>query len=152
GPPPEMALAHSVDAAEIYRVYFHGPAYQVLRRAWWDDGRIVGEFAADLPVNHHPAGLPLAIEPRWIELCFQTAGLWEMATQHRMGLPQSVEAVWLGRGYESANGPLYAVVTPGATGDSFDADVVDAGGNCYLHLAGYRTVAFREEIDAAWLH
>ena len=25
-----------IDAAEIYRIYFHGPAYQVLERAWWD--------------------------------------------------------------------------------------------------------------------
>jgi hypothetical protein len=146
-PPPPMSLVHTIDAADIYRIYFHGPAYQVLHRAWWDEGRIVGELAANLPPNHVPADRPLAMAPRWIELCFQTAGLWEMATRHHMGLPQSVSAVWLGRGYEAAQGPLYAVVTPDAAGESFDADVVDAAGNCYLHLAGYRTVMFREEVD-----
>ncbi len=25
-----------VEAADIYRLYFHGPAYQVVERAWWD--------------------------------------------------------------------------------------------------------------------
>ena len=33
--------------------------------------------------------------PRLIELCFQTAGLWEMGVQSRMGLPQHVGRVAL---------------------------------------------------------
>ncbi len=28
-----------IDAEDIYHVYFHGPAYQVLKRAWWDEKR-----------------------------------------------------------------------------------------------------------------
>ena len=60
-------------------MYFHGPAYQVLKRAWWDENGAVGEMAAGLPDNHHPSDQPLAMAPRLVELCFQTAGLWEMA-------------------------------------------------------------------------
>ena len=26
----------AVEASDIYRLYFHGPAYQVLEQAWWD--------------------------------------------------------------------------------------------------------------------
>ena len=40
---------HIIEAADIYRLYFHGPAYQVLERAWWDGNRIVGLMAKDLP-------------------------------------------------------------------------------------------------------
>ena len=68
-----------VEAADIYRVYFHGPAYQVLERAWWDGNRMVGLMARSLPDNHRPADLPTLMAPRLIELCFQTAGSWEWA-------------------------------------------------------------------------
>ena len=84
-----------VEAAEIYRLYFHGPAYQVLERAWWDGNRIVGLMATGLGNNHQPAELPTLMAPRLIELCFQTAGVWEMGVQGRMGLPQHVDRVSL---------------------------------------------------------
>jgi acyl transferase domain-containing protein/acyl carrier protein len=136
-----------VEHASIYGVYFHGPAYQVLRRAWWTEAGVVGEMAAGLPENHLPAELPLAMAPRLIELCFQTAGLWEMAVGHRMGLPQHVDSVRLCRTAEEARGPLYAVVTPQADGSSFDAEVVDAAGVRYVEMKGYRTVTLREGVE-----
>jgi hypothetical protein len=147
GPAPALPSGPSVDAADIYRVYFHGPAYQVLKRAWWDENGAIGEMAAELPDNHHPNDQPLAIAPRLIELCFQTAGLFEMAVQHRMGLPLHVDRVSLYR-EPAAGGPLFAVVTPDPAKGGFDADVVDRNGNRYLHVSGYRTVVFREEVDA----
>ena len=73
-------VGHIIEAAEIYPLYFHGPAYQVVERAWWDGRRIVGLMAKGLPPNHLPADLPTLMAPRLIELCFQTAGLWEMGT------------------------------------------------------------------------
>jgi hypothetical protein len=143
--PPQGSV---IDAEDIYRVYFHGPAYRVLKRAWWNEHGAVGEMAADLPGNHHPNDQPLAIAPRLIELCFQTAGLFEMAVQHRMGLPRHVDRVMLYRSPDGANGPLFAIVTPDPAAESFHADVVDRTGARYLHVSGYRTVVFREDIDA----
>jgi len=137
-----------IQAAEIYRVYFHGPAYQVLDQAWWDGKRMVGRMAAHLPGNHQPSDQPTLMAPRLIELCFQTAGLWEMSVQHRFGLPQNVHQVSLVRAPDLADGPLYAVVTPDAGGGSFDAEVVDIKGNCYVHLSGYRTAALPNNVDA----
>ncbi len=136
----------AIEGADIYRVYFHGPAYRVLRRGWWNDKGAVGEMAGRLPDHHSPTGVPLAIAPRLIELCFQTAGLWEMAVRHRMGLPLHVDSVSLYRDPEEAAGTLFAVVTPRQ--ECFDVEVVDAAGTRYLQVSGYRTVTFREDVDA----
>jgi len=148
GPVPGTPYGPVIDAEDIYRVYFHGLAYRVLKRAWCDETGAVGEMAAGLPGNHHPSDQPLAIAPRLIELCFQTAGLWEMAVQHRMGLPRHVDRVSLFRAPDAAAGPLFAVVTANPAAETFDADVVDRDGTRYLHVSGYRTVTFREDVDA----
>ena len=137
-----------IEATDIYRLYFHGPAYQVVERAWWDGKRIVGLRARGLHNNHHPADMPTVMAPRLIELCFQTAGLWEMGVQGRMGLPQQVRRVCLLRSPDLAEGHLYAVVTPLPDQGCFDAEVLDTKGNCYLHLSGYRTVAIPDAVDA----
>ncbi len=148
---PYAPAGHIIEAADIYRLYFHGPAYQVLERAWWDGHRIVGLMAKDLPNNHHPSDLPTLMAPRLIELCFQTAGVWELGVQSRMGLPQHIDRVSLLRSPDLAEGRLYAVVTLNQAQGSFDAEVVDAAGNRYVQLSGYRTVAVPNSIDAQHL-
>jgi acyl transferase domain-containing protein/NAD(P)-dependent dehydrogenase (short-subunit alcohol dehydrogenase family)/acyl carrier protein len=144
-------VGHIIEAAEIYPLYFHGPAYQVVERAWWDGHRIVGLMAKGLPPNHLPANLPTLMAPRLIELCFQTAGLWEMGTEGRMGLPLHINRVSSVLIPESADTRLYAVVTSQQNRGSFDAEVVDAKGNLYLQLSGYRTVAVPNAVDAGRL-
>ena len=112
-PPPNAPAGSTMEAADIYRVYFHGPAYQVLERAWRDGDRIIGLMAKSLPSNHHPSERPTLAAPRLIELCFQTAGLWEMSVQGRMGLPLHVAsglflarsgAGWRGRPARGSSG------------------------------------------------
>ncbi len=142
----------SIEAADIYRLFFHGPAYQVLERAWWDGHRIVGLMNNDLPANHLPSELPTLMAPRLIELCLQTAGVWEMGAQGRMGLPQHLDFVSsLLVAPEPAGARLYAVVVPDPGRGSFDAEVVDTNGSCYLQLSGYRTVAVPGAVDAGRL-
>ena len=148
GPVPRLSAESIVNAAQIYRIYFHGPAYQVLERAWWDGSRVIGEMATDLPVNHEPSKLPTLMAPRLIELCFQTAGLWEMGAKNQMGLPVHVEQVSWSREPESAEGHLYAVVTPHPEEGTFDAEVVDSIGNRYVRIEGYRTAALASGVDA----
>ncbi|MGH9641920.1 MAG: SDR family NAD(P)-dependent oxidoreductase, partial [Terriglobales bacterium] len=137
----------TVEAADVYRIYFHGPAYQVLERAWREGSRLIGLMAQNLRNNHQPAGLPTLLAPRLIELCFQTAGLWELGTESRMGLPQFVHRVSLLRAPELAGTRLYACVTPHLSDGSFDAEVADEKGNCYLQLSGYRTVAIPTTVE-----
>jgi hypothetical protein len=66
-----------------------------------------------------------------------------------MGLPQHIDCVSLLKPIpESTDAVLYAVVTPDPSQGRFDAEVVDAKGNCYLQLTSYRTVAVPGAIDA----
>ena len=141
----------SFKAADIYRIYFHGPAYRVLSRAWQDGKCIVGELAKNLPEDHHPSGRPTLLAPRLIELCFQTAGLWEINKESRMGLPRHVGRVCWWRNPELVTGSLFAVVTPHPERASFDAEVVDAKGNLYLQVVDYTTVALAERVDGELL-
>ncbi len=148
GPVFRLSSEAIVDAARIYRIYFHGPAYQVLDHAWRDGEQIIGQMAQGLPSNHQPSDRPTVAAPRLIELCFQTAGLWEISEHSRMGLPLYVHQVRWSRAPEHAEGPLFAVVTPDTSGEQFDAEVVDTRGQRYLRVTGYRTVTLPDSVDA----
>ncbi len=130
-----------VDAADIYRVYFHGPSYQVLERAWPQaaGGVALGLFPESPPPDRAPAEAPLVASPRLIELCYQTIGTWELGVLGRFGLPRSFERVTLLGGQASGRAPLVAVVRPRGNGEAFDAEVVDAEGLVVLQLRGYRS-------------
>ncbi len=126
-----------VDHDALYGVYFHGPAYQVLDRAWRDNGNVVGRLASQLPADHDPESRPTELAPRLIELCFQTAGVWELGTAGRIALPTHVDRVFRYAG-ASDPGRLTAVVSPHAGGA--DAEVVDEHGKVRVRLEGYRTI------------
>ena len=134
-----------MDKSDIYRIYFHGPAYQVLDHALLDGERVIGVMAENLLPNAAPVegagAAPELMAPRLIELCFQTAGVYEMATAGVMALPLAIGSVTTYRQPEQAGGSrLYALVTPVEGGAAFDAQVVDDAGNLYVDLHGYRTV------------
>ena len=148
---PSAPQQGGVGAEAIYRVYFHGPAYQVLERSWREGDRQVGLLAASLPEHHQPPGLPLVTAPRLLELCFQTAGVWELGTSGRLALPRHLGRVTAMAAGEPPTGRVYAVVTPGAGGETFDAMVVDEAGRVHLRLEGYATVALPTPVDAALL-
>ena len=141
--PPIAPDGAAVDADAIYKVYFHGPTYQVLDRSWRQGDRQIGLMAEGLPANHQPPELALLTAPRLLELCFQTAGIWELGSTGRMGLPQEVARVTLLEPVHTV-GRLYAAVEPQA--DHFDAEVVDDSGRVRLRMEGYRTVALTTQI------
>jgi Polyketide synthase dehydratase len=122
----------------VYRVYFHGPAYQVLDRVWRDDGQVVGRLSGELPADHEPETQLTEFVPRLIELCFQTAGVWELGNAGRMALPTRVERVVRFAGAD-APGRLWAVVRPREGDGGIDAEVVDEAGRVRVRLVGYRT-------------
>jgi hypothetical protein len=125
----------------IYRLYFHGPAYQVLERVWVKGNTAVGLMARNLPPNTSPADAASLMAPRLIELCFQTAGAWEIKTKGVMALPLGMGSVTAYRQPEDAGGlRLYARVEAVNDGESFNAQVTDEAGNVYVQINGYRTV------------
>ncbi|HSE72848.1 MAG TPA: SDR family oxidoreductase, partial [Nocardioidaceae bacterium] len=79
--------APALTPAEVYRLYFHGPSYQVVGEAWRTDGAAAGRLAEQLPVDHEPSTTPTLLGPRLEELCFQVAGLWEAGNEGRLALP-----------------------------------------------------------------
>jgi hypothetical protein len=144
-PPP--AAETTVEDKDIYQVYFHGPAYQVLDAAWRDDGIVVGRMSDRLPEDHQPAELGMVTEPRLVELCFQTAGVWQIGTTGRMGLPQHIDQVRIVQPADQVEGRLHAMVSPKDGGKSFDAYVADEAGNLYVVLRGYRTAELPDDVD-----
>jgi hypothetical protein len=90
------------------------------------------------------------VSPRLIELCFQTAGLWELAAESRMGLPYRIDEVMIHLPDDDAKKALYAVVRPGKDG-AFDARVVDEKGSLHLTLSGYRTMQLPDPIEKTLL-
>ncbi|HSK54701.1 MAG TPA: SDR family NAD(P)-dependent oxidoreductase, partial [Jiangellales bacterium] len=139
-------VTHAVDAPllgpdDVYRLYFHGPAYQVVGEAWRQDDAAAGAMAADLPAGHDPVSGPTVMGPRAVELCFQVAGLWEAGHEGRLALPAHVDYLRVLADPATAEGPVVAIAHPAGSGTGrFDCDVVDAAGRSVLRLRGYRTV------------
>ncbi|MCP5059361.1 MAG: SDR family NAD(P)-dependent oxidoreductase [bacterium] len=149
-PPTEESVAvpkgePRVGVDTIYQLYFHGPAYRVLAGAFGDGERVVGCMAQELPAHHHPEDSPLASRPLLLELCFQAAGLGEMAGTGRMALPSAIARVELPHDPPSPGEELRAVVEEGGK----DAFVVDANGRVRLRMRGYATTALPGELPDA---
>jgi NAD(P)-dependent dehydrogenase (short-subunit alcohol dehydrogenase family) len=148
--PAPAESGDGVEAEDVYRIYFHGPAYQVVDHAWRvEEGTLAGELAKDLPPNHHPTELATAISPRLLELCFQTAGIWELGTAGTLGLPRHIDRVVLGAAEDAGGDHLRAIVRTG--NGSFDAVVVDASGRSRLEMDGYRTIQLPGSLTEAQL-
>ena len=100
--------------SDVYRLYFHGPAYQVVGEAWQHDGAAVGRLAEHLPADQVPASAPTLLGPRLEELCFQVAGLWEAGREGRLALPAHVDRLSvLGDGWRPVTAtPLVAIARP----------------------------------------
>ena len=149
--PPALADSHVDSGADsggevpaltpeqVYRLYFHGPAYQVVGSAWKRDGGAAARFAADLPPQTDE---PVLIGPRLVELCFQTVGLFEAGTDGVLALPLHVDAVHL-NGEPTERAGLVATARPDGHG-GFICVVRDDEGRLVLRVDGYRTVPLPE--------
>ena len=141
--PPQLDIGPEA----IYDIYFHGPAYQVLAGVQVTGNRAVGLWADELPPNLSPPDMTELIAPRLVELCFQTAGVWQIQTQHRLALPLAIGSVTAYEQEKEVNGRLYALVEAVNDDAEFKAQVVDEAGQVYVRLSGYRTVALPGEVS-----
>ncbi len=129
----------TMSADQVYSFYFHGPAYQVVSSAWRSDDASIAVLADPLPDNHLPNDLPLTTAPRLVELCFQTAGLWQAGSEDRLALPMRVGSARVIADPATAEGAVRArahEIVPG----EFDCEVVDSTGKVIVRLDGYRTI------------
>jgi NADP-dependent 3-hydroxy acid dehydrogenase YdfG len=136
---PVPAGTPALDPDQVYRLYFHGPAYRVVGSAWRHGDGAAAVLAADLPDQFAgTAAGPVLIGPRLVELCFQAAGLWEAGRAGRLALPYHITR--LERYGEPVERPgLVATARPDGAG-GFDCAVRDGAGAVVLRLSGYRTV------------
>jgi NAD(P)-dependent dehydrogenase (short-subunit alcohol dehydrogenase family)/acyl carrier protein len=145
---PRIGNGAKIASSHLYRLYFHGPAYQVIDSAWRDGSQIVALFAGNLPANHAPAELPLAAAPRFVEFCFQTASLSGLALQSRLGLPHAFQEIRMVALPEKAPKAAFFALVDGNADGTYSAEVVDDEGNLYLVLEGYRTMDLPDPVQA----
>ena len=149
GPHPVRSAGRRFDAADIYRVYFHGPAYQVLKRAWWHERRqrsassrptcptittrrpAAGDgAAADRALL--PDGGPLGDGRASIAWACRGTSIAYGCTACRRRRPVRCTRSSLPIRRRKASTPTWWM----------------RAGTRYLHVSGYRTVTFRENVDA----
>jgi hypothetical protein len=146
---PKWNGNYTVKAEDIYRLYFHGPAFQVLEGVQRSGATLIGKLNKQLP-SILSSKEALSSTPTLVELCFQTAGIWEIGLTGTMALPSSIASLTIYR--QSINGAnIYAEVKPFSLEDGglrFDARVVDSQGRLYLELKDYRTNPMTEAVKA----
>lgn len=138
--PPVWDDRPALNAAEIYQLFFHGPSFQVLDSAQLSTEAMLGKFNKQL-AHSQETGVGLADTSLLIELCFQTAGLWEAGVNGVLALPQSVGSLKVYP--QLIHGvSIFAEVKPREVDGKvvFDARVVDEKGHVFLELGDYRTV------------
>ena len=140
GQAPAWKGGEVIQSEEIYKLYFHGPSFQVLEAVEREGENVVGKLRADLPPMTNQAE-QLSTPPILVELCLQTAGIWEIGSTGTMALPRSIGSLKVYR--VGVNGTaIYAEVKQHENDEgrpSFDARVVDAKGRVYLEMEDYRT-------------
>ena len=130
----------------VYRVYFHGPAYQVLDRAWRDNGHVVGRWPASCPPTTSRRATPTEFVPRLIELCFQTAGRVGARHGGADGAADARRPRRALRRRRRARAGCGRSSTP-RDGGGIDAEVVDEHGRVRVRLEGYRTIELPGGLD-----
>lgn len=149
GKAPHWNGAYTLQAADIYKLYFHGPAFQVLEGVQVDGNMILGKLNRQIPSLTNQATSEISV-PVLVELCLQTAGIWEIGKAETLSLPKSIGTLRL---FENkVNGkPIFAEVNPmkAENGDLFfNARVVDGEGQVYLEIDEYRTAQMPYGIEA----
>ncbi len=146
--PPKWNGHYTVKSADIYKLYFHGPAFQVLDGVQLSGETVLGKLNKKLP-SFLQSEHALLSTPTLVELCFQTAGIWEIGKTGVMALPRSIESLTLHK--QSVNGAnIYAEVMPVQSAEHglhFDARVVDSKGRLYLELKNYRTTPLPVSVE-----
>ena len=122
-----------ISQKEIYRRFFHGATFQVLRAA---EAVAVQGLLAEAVVEHAPITEGLMTDPLVLEAAFQAAGLHRMAIEGVMALPSSIDAVELVR--PVVEGEVLAVVAQNR-GGVYDIDVDGSEGRV-LRVRGFRMV------------
>ncbi|MCB2180347.1 SDR family NAD(P)-dependent oxidoreductase, partial [bacterium] len=150
-PPPKWNGRYTLSEEKIYQLYFHGPSFQVVAGVQRDQNGLLAKFRSDLPPITTQT-LSLGTTPLLIELCLQTAGIWEIGQTGEMSLPRGIQKVKL-YNHEVNGEAVFAKIQPVQTpnGILFNSQVLDSTGKVYLELQGYRTATLPAPMDPTLL-
>ena len=148
GAPAEAPQRPSVEGRQVYETFFHGPSFQVIDTAQWQDTSMLCRLNANLPPSHR-AGSDSNAAPRLIELGLQTSGLLELALSGRMMIPHTIERIerLVELDVDCAQ-PMFAMATSHPPA-GMDIDVLDGQGDAVMIIRGYRTVPLPFAADDA---
>lgn len=104
---------------------------------------LIGRLAQPLPALFRTAEARALTAPRLLELCFQTAGVVEIGSTRKLGLPSSIEQILIHQGADDSAPRAAQVELATGNGDGlkFNATVRDDSGAILLEMRGYRTSA-----------
>ena len=133
----------TVSGGEVYRLYFHGPAFRVVESAWLEGEIMFARMNRTLPPVFNK-GLPVTA-PRLIELCLQTAGLWEIAVSGRMLIPEQIGLIVLYKKVDEYSTELTAAARKGRNG--MNIILFDSEGRICVEVIDYRTAPLPFSVD-----
>jgi hypothetical protein len=149
--PPLSPGPRAIGRSEIYRLFFHGPAFQVVVAAEWREGTLITRLNKALP-PWHVDGRPTLTAPRLLEFALQSAGLLALAEQPVMAIPRHIARI---ERFLPADERALPVLFAAAAreNDDIGIDLFDAEGRVHLRVEGYRTAALpypvgRDRMDA----
>ena len=127
---------------DIYKLYFHSPAFQVLEGVTKSGNVLIGKMRSNLPSPMASPDASFLTNPLIGEFCLQTAGVYIAGAQGMLGLPSSIEHLIVYR--RATNGAtIFSEVTPvEEPGGSVFCNIraIDAEGKLYLEIKGFRSV------------
>ena len=132
--PPAFWPEDAISRGDIYKRFFHGESFQVLRGA---DGIARDGLQCTGRVDHAYIAEGLLTSPLALEAAFQAAGLHAMVADGVMALPQSVEALWMAR--RVRDGEDLTLTVQRRVDGAYDVDV-DGDDGRLLSLRGFRLV------------
>ncbi len=151
--PPYWTSENALLAEDIYRLYFHGPSFQVLEGVTCSGDSFTGKLHENRPAMGADLNANLTL-PALLELFMQTAAAWQIGKTGALGLPSELGKVII---YEqeicdakddgktgSIVPPIFAHVTPVSTDKemlSFDGQIVDSRGQILLQVETFRSAS-----------
>lgn len=146
---PPAPLLQIPDAAvscdEIYKLYFHGHAFQVIEKAWLEGTVMHARMNRSIP-DIFFNGSPVAAA-NMIEQCMQTAGLWHVAFSGKMLIPEVIGRIVVHENIDKSCTDLVASAEKGTEGMTILLS--DPSGKVYIEIKGYRAAALPVPADEA---
>ena len=122
---------------EIYRILFHGPAFQVLRKVYTEGDTLIGEYENNAKPLLRDGTSPVILPMRMIEFCLQTSGMYDLVFRKAMRVPLGIGSIRILDQKYTESVPALARAS-GKTG-SCDICAFSPQGNPLLKIENYQT-------------